>query len=576
MQDGQRETAVVVGEEAAVVERRGGVSVFAHQRGWGKRPSRWGSVAVADRRLLSTRAQSILSLNEEGVGRSQRRDGNGQSPYLLILQEKRGDVEEEEEEEESGGRGERDEQSPWSLFQYEEENPSGPAFCCSLRSGVRMKGRPRGGERGRESGRERICPAVLVLGISLMDSVIVHPQVPPVGKSLPALGAGEGPLPHVHVPLVSSQVPAPGKTFTTLGAAERPLPRVRAGVHSELGGSEEALVTKLTWMQSDPRVAQQVSALVGGVGETLGAVRAGVRSAVPSAGSRRVAQRVCVSQREQLGVGLRSQRVSIAEGREPPGSGSRKGKELSSSSLLVSSEAKPGRKPGASVPVLLLAGPEQLVPSVCRFSRPDTPSRAAFNPGNHSSGGARLGSGLGEQRPLWEIERKGTGYRSASGPQQRRFCLGLGLRQTQGKVEIQHAVEKNKKLVFISINRCAVLPDPAGVCCLNPPSLCPDDISPSSLPPPFALCLLSTFSSLPRRTKTSSVLCVSSACCSHKLPSKSLAISHTAAASSESMTAASCAWKALLADSIVFRVGDNVLKSLRLSSGDRRGARMPP
>lgn len=141
----------------------------------------------------------------------------------IILQEKRGDVEEEEE---SGGRGARDEQSPWSvylqcccfcsehtlmdththtytvgqtlthlhnrqlvgqvllsgsamnnvslllrrvtvslvsqLFQYEEENPSGPAFCCSLRSGVRLKGRPRGGERGRESGRERICPAVLV------------------------------------------------------------------------------------------------------------------------------------------------------------------------------------------------------------------------------------------------------------------------------------------------------------------------------------------------------------------------------------------------------------------------------
>lgn len=40
---------IVVGEEAAVVERRGGVSVFAHQRGWGERPSRWGSVVVADR-----------------------------------------------------------------------------------------------------------------------------------------------------------------------------------------------------------------------------------------------------------------------------------------------------------------------------------------------------------------------------------------------------------------------------------------------------------------------------------------------------------------------------------------------
>jgi len=129
--------------------------------------------------------------------------------------------------------------------------------------------------------------------------------------------------------------------------------------------------------------------------------------------------------------------------------------------------------------------------------------------------------------------------------------------------------------LMISINRWAVLPDAARVCCLKPPSLCPDDISPSSLPSPFALCLLSTFSSLPRRTKISSVLCFSSACCSHKLPSKTLAISHTAAASSESMTAASWAWKALLADSIVFCFGDNVLKSLRLSSGDGWGARTP-
>lgn len=40
---------VVVGEEAAVVERRGGVSVFAHQRGWMERPCLGGSVVVADR-----------------------------------------------------------------------------------------------------------------------------------------------------------------------------------------------------------------------------------------------------------------------------------------------------------------------------------------------------------------------------------------------------------------------------------------------------------------------------------------------------------------------------------------------
>lgn len=48
------------------------------------------------------------------------------------------------------------------LFQYEEENPTGPSFCCSLRSGVCMKGRVRGRERGRESEREGICLAALV------------------------------------------------------------------------------------------------------------------------------------------------------------------------------------------------------------------------------------------------------------------------------------------------------------------------------------------------------------------------------------------------------------------------------
>lgn len=81
-----------------------------------------------------------------------------------------------------------------------------------------------------------------------MDSVIVHPQVPPVGKSLPTLCASKGPLPHVNVPLVGSQVPATGETFSTLRAAKRPLPCVCASVHSELRGSEEALVTELTGM----------------------------------------------------------------------------------------------------------------------------------------------------------------------------------------------------------------------------------------------------------------------------------------------------------------------------------------
>lgn len=88
-----------------------------------------------------------------------------------------------------------------------------------------------------------------------MDSVIVHPQVPPMGKSLPTLCASKGPLPHVNVPLVGSQVAAAGKTFTTLSAAKGPLPCMCASVHSELRGSEEALVTKLTGMQSDSCVA---------------------------------------------------------------------------------------------------------------------------------------------------------------------------------------------------------------------------------------------------------------------------------------------------------------------------------
>ena len=95
-----------------------------------------------------------------------------------------------------------------------------------------------------------------------MDSVIVHPQVPPVGKPLPALCTSKRPLPHVNVPLVSSQVPAAGKAFPTLSAAKRPLSCMGASVHSELRGSEEALVTELTGMQSDSCVAQKVSALV--------------------------------------------------------------------------------------------------------------------------------------------------------------------------------------------------------------------------------------------------------------------------------------------------------------------------
>lgn len=128
-----------------------------------------------------------------------------------------------------------------------------------------------------------------------MDSVIVHPQIPPVGKSLPTLTASKGPLAHVNVPLVGSQVPTTGKTFATLRAAKRPLPCVCASVYSELRGSEEALVTELTGMQSDSGVTQEVSALMGRVGETLGAVWARVRSSVPSTRGCRVAEAVCVS-----------------------------------------------------------------------------------------------------------------------------------------------------------------------------------------------------------------------------------------------------------------------------------------
>lgn len=146
-----------------------------------------------------------------------------------------------------------------------------------------------------------------------MDSVIVHPEVTPVGKPLPALVAGERPFPHVNVPLVSPQVPAAGKTFATLGAAERPLPRVRAGVYGELGGSEEALVAELAGMQSDSGVTQEVSALVRRVGETLGAVRARIRPSTAPTRGREVAQVVSVSQGERLQSGLRSEGISAAK-----------------------------------------------------------------------------------------------------------------------------------------------------------------------------------------------------------------------------------------------------------------------
>lgn len=94
-----------------------------------------------------------------------------------------------------------------------------------------------------------------VVRIPLVDSVIVHPQVPSMGKPLPALCASKGPLPHVNIPLMGPQVPAAGKTFTTLSAAKRPLTCVCASVNSKLRGSEKALVTELTGMQPDSCVA---------------------------------------------------------------------------------------------------------------------------------------------------------------------------------------------------------------------------------------------------------------------------------------------------------------------------------
>lgn len=138
---------------------------------------------------------------------------------------------------------------------------------------------------------------IYVIGISLVNSVVVHPEVPPVGEPLPALIAGKRPFPHVNVPLVSPQVPAAGKTFPTLRAAKRPLPRVRAGVYSELGGREEALFTELAGMQSDSGMPQEMSALMRRVGETLGAVRTRVRPPAAATRSRNVAH-VAVSQGE--------------------------------------------------------------------------------------------------------------------------------------------------------------------------------------------------------------------------------------------------------------------------------------
>lgn len=147
-------------------------------------------------------------------------------------------------------------------------------------------------------GAVRLLRIVYVIGISLMDSVIVHPEVAPVGEPLAALVAGERPFPHVNVPLVSPQVPAASKTLATLRAAEGPLPCVRAGVHSELRGREEALVAELAGMQSHSGVPQEVPALMRRVGEALGAVRTRVRPPAAPARSGDVAQVVAVSQGE--------------------------------------------------------------------------------------------------------------------------------------------------------------------------------------------------------------------------------------------------------------------------------------
>lgn len=127
----------------------------------------------------------------------------------------------------------------------------------------------------------RILLVFCVVGISLMDSMVVHPEIASVGKSLAALAASKRPFPHVDVALVGSQVPAAREALATLRTAKRSLPSVRAGVHRKLRRSEKALFTELTGVQADTGMAQEMPALMGGVGKALGTVRAGVRSARP-------------------------------------------------------------------------------------------------------------------------------------------------------------------------------------------------------------------------------------------------------------------------------------------------------
>lgn len=62
----------------------------------------------------------------------------------------------------------------------------------------------------------RILLIFCVVRISLMDSVVVNPEIPSVGESLPTLVASKRPFPHVDVALVGSQVPTAGKALATL------------------------------------------------------------------------------------------------------------------------------------------------------------------------------------------------------------------------------------------------------------------------------------------------------------------------------------------------------------------------
>lgn len=117
-----------------------------------------------------------------------------------------------------------------------------------------------------------------------------------MSEALATLRAGEGSLAHVYVPLVGPQVATACKPLAALSAPKWPLPCVCACVHGELRRGEEALVAELAGVQTDAGVAQQVAALVRGVGEALGAVRAGVRSPAPAARSRRMAEGVRVPQ----------------------------------------------------------------------------------------------------------------------------------------------------------------------------------------------------------------------------------------------------------------------------------------